>query len=324
MLWLYDALRAGGTVRVGDAAAALTVSVRQIQRDMAYVRGRLVLEQTPDGGWRLHEREKKRDRALGRRQILAVELGVKLSGFLWSQDRLRTIQSRIDTLTQELFGTDRARLASWRRRVAVIAPGQKDYASNPDAGAKLDAMLEAMVEGRSVRLAYQSHGAALAARAARALTVHPLGIVFYRDGVYFIVNVEDGDVALRGRQILLALERMTSIDVGDAGAFQVPRGFDARSFFGEAFGIWQEGVARDVVLEVHPEHARWFLERTMHPSQKVEQRMDGSLLVTLHVSGVVEVVDWIVSLGPHAEVIAPPDVRRLVRRRLRTALAQYR
>ncbi len=324
VLFLYDHLRRGNTVRIGEMAKTLSASVRQIQRDMTYLRGRLALEQGMDGGWRAQERETKRERRTSRAQILAMELGVKLSAFLWNRSELSAIQGRIDTLAQELFSADRARLASWRRRVAVVAPGQKDYASSPESGKKLDAMLDAMVSASSVRLTYRSHKAAMAGKPARALVVHPLGLVFYRDGAYFIVDVTDGDADLRGRRILLALERIESLKVGDAGAFEIPRGFDARAFFGDAFGIWNDGVARDVVLEVHAEHARWFLERTMHPSQEVEQRTDGSLLVTLHVSGVVEIVDWVVSLGPHAEVIAPPDLRELVRRKLGEALAQYR
>ena len=182
-----------------------------------------------------------------------------------------------------------------------------------------------MVEERPVELSYRSHRAALAAVPARRLIVHPLGIVFYRDGVYFVVDVAGGTSPdLVGKRILLALDRIDAPAPGDAGGFRVPRDFDARAFFGDAFGIWRDGEARDVVVEIDAAHAPWVRERKFHPSQKVEEREeDGSVVVRMRVAGLHEIADWILSLGEHAEVVDPPELRELVGSRLRAAAVRY-
>jgi len=327
---LYDALQDGATVRVDVVAEELGVSTRQIQRDLTVLKGRLGsrLAQRADGAWHIpRERKRGHDRRLALAQILALELGAKLSAFLWEPGRLRAINTRMDGLRQELVNADEQRLRSWRRRVAVIAPGQKDYAGRPEVGKRLGLMLEAMVEERPVTLSYRSHRAALEQKPGRRFRAHPLGFVFYRDGIYFIVDVveeRDGASAdLVGRRILLALDRVDDIELGDAGAFRVPADFDARAFFGDAFGIWRDGDARDVVVEIDSKHAPWGQERTFHPLQQLEQRTDGSLVVRMRVSGLQELSDWLLSLGEHAEVVEPPELRERVRARLIAATARY-
>jgi proteasome accessory factor B len=328
LLELHERLLQGATIRVSADAAELGISERQLQRDLAVLQRHLGarLERHPEHGWWHMPRERKRgqERRVALAQVLAIELGAKLSAFLWEPSRMRAIQSRVDRMRGELWGQDEHRLASWRRRVAVIAPGQKDYAGRADVGERLALMLDAMVEERTVDLSYRSHRAALAGEPARRLQIHPLGIVFYRDGVYFIVDVAGGTSAeVVGKRILLALDRITGPALGDAGAFRVPRDFDAGAFFGEAFGIWREGTPREVVIEVDAAHAPWLQERTIHRSQRIEQRTDGSLLVRMKVEGFHEIVDWLLSLGEHAEVVEPADLREAVRSRLRAALSRY-
>ena len=332
MIALYDELQRGATIRVDAFAEDLGASTRQIQRDLSALKARLGnrLEKLPDGGWRI-PREKKRGHA--RRdalaQVLALELGAKLSAFLWDPARMRAINARMDGLRQELVNADEQRLRSWRRRVAVIAPGQKDYAGRAEVGKRLGLLLEAMVEERPVNLSYRSHSAALQGKPTRHLRIHPLGIVFYRDGVYFVVEVaaeRDGASGdLVGRRILLALDRIgDDVEVGEAGAFCVPPDFDARAFFDDAFGIWRDGEARDVVIEIDAAHAPWVQERRFHPRQEpIEQRTDGSVVVRMRVSGLQELSDWILSLGEHAEVVEPPELRERVRQRLFAAAARY-
>ena len=184
-----------------------------------------------------------------------------------------------------------------------------------------------MVEERPVTIDYRSHRAALEKRPTRRIRVHLLGIVFYRDGVYFIVDVAgalDGASGnLVGRRILVALDRVKDVELGEAGGFRVPKDFDARAFFADAFGIWRDGEPRDVVVEVDPTHAPWIEERTFHPKQKIEQRTDGSLVIRMRVAGLHELSESILSLGEHAEVVEPPELRERVRDRLVAAASRY-
>ncbi|MDB4931030.1 MAG: helix-turn-helix type 11 domain protein [Myxococcaceae bacterium] len=327
ILRLYAALLEGRIVRVAEFAEELGISARQVQRDLAVVRGHLGerLAQRPDGAWVVQRAiVSEVERGSARTAILGLAIGAKLSSSLWGERAARRLRARVDGLISGLGDSLASRFDGWHRRIAVVAPGQKDYAGRSDVARRLEAMLEALIHCRVVRLSYRSHPRAMKGLPARDFVVHTLGLIHYRDGVYFVVDVtsEGGVKETRERRILLALDRIGDLAF-EGASFTVPRGFDAQAFLGEAFGIWREGAVEDVEIEVEAAHARWVLERRIHPSQQVEERTDGSLLVRLRVDGLHEVTDWVLSLGEYAEVIRPPALRERVATRLRAAAARY-
>jgi predicted DNA-binding transcriptional regulator YafY len=205
----------------------------------------------------------------------------------------------------------------------VIVPGRFDYRRSAELQLRLKTCLDAMHRQKVVTLSYLSHRRAREGAAARRLRVHLLGLVHYKDGIYFIVDVVDGDLEPdRERRILLALDRMSELDVSEVG-FELPADFDARAFFGDAFGIWREGSVQEVKLLVAPGGAPYVEGRILHPRQSVRPQTDGSLIVTFPTQGLREVADWVLSFGEHVEVIEPPELRMAVERRLRQALANY-
>lgn len=327
VLRLHSALLDGRIVRVPEVAEELGISTRQLQRDMAVVRAHLGerLAQREDGAWVVRrEVVSAADRRSARSAILGVAIGAQLSSSFWGERAARRLRARIDELISGLGDSDASRFVGWPHRIAVVAPGQKDYAGRSEIAHRLDLLLEAMIRCSVVRLAYLSHPRAMQGLPARALVVHPLGLIHYRDGLYFIVDVTGGADAedKLGQRIMLALDRIA--DVSLAGeSFTMPRGFDAQAFVGEAFGIYREGEVHEVEIVVAADHARWVRERKIHASQRLEERSDGSVRVRLRVDGLYEVADWVFSLGEHAEVIGPAALREVVTRRLRAALARY-
>jgi predicted DNA-binding transcriptional regulator YafY len=65
-------------------------------------------------------------------------------------------------------------------------------------------------------------------------------------------------------------------------------------------------------------------ERTWHPSQRLDDTDDGGVLLTMEVGGTAELVSWILSFGPGAEVLEPASLREEVANALAGALAAYR
>lgn len=327
VLRLHAALLDGRIVRVAEFAEELGISVRQVQRDLATVRGHLGerLAQREDGAWVVRrEVASAVDRRSARSAILGVAIGAKLSSSLWGEKASRRLRARVDGLISALGDSDASRFEGWPRRIAVVAPGQKDYAGRPEVAHRLDQMLEALIRCSVVRLSYLSHPRAMKGLPPRELVVNALGLIHYRGGVYFVVDVTGGGGAeeMRGRRILLALDRIE--DVGFVGeSFTMPRAFDAQAFLGEAFGLWREGAIEEVEIAVEATPARWLRERTIHASQQVEAHADGRLRVRLRVDGLHEVAEWVLSLGEYAEVLHPPALREMVASRLRAAAARY-
>ncbi len=69
--------------------------------------------------------------------------------------------------------------------------------------------------------------------------------------------------------------------------------------------------------------ARYVRLREWHPSQKVKDRRDGSLELTLTVSHLLEVRRWVMGYGPECEVLEPAQLREEVREEFRRGAKVY-
>jgi predicted DNA-binding transcriptional regulator YafY len=89
-----------------------------------------------------------------------------------------------------------------------------------------------------------------------------------------------------------------------------------------AFGA-VEGRAEQVVVRFDADLAPFIEERVWHPSQRLAYANDGSLTWTARVSGMHEVVGWVMSWGARAELVSPAAWREEVRRRLEGMVRCY-
>ena len=119
-----------------------------------------------------------------------------------------------------------------------------------------------------------------------------------------------------------ALSRCRSV-AGAGEHFARSAGFDARSFFKDAFGISQAEKPWKVRLLFAKEVATYIRERVWHASQKLRQRRDGALEMCLETSGRKELTRWILSWMPHVRVLAPRELKERVGHRLRQGLSTF-
>jgi proteasome accessory factor B len=70
----------------------------------------------------------------------------------------------------------------------------------------------------------------------------------------------------------------------------------------------------EIVAEFDKYAAHWIRLKTVHPTQEVTERSDGSLEVRFQVSSMENIMRWILSFGEHARILAPQDLQERVRR----------
>jgi proteasome accessory factor B len=108
-----------------------------------------------------------------------------------------------------------------------------------------------------------------------------------------------------------------------------PRTFEPREagaieeMFRRAWDIIADQEEVEVVLRFAPVVAARVREATWHPSQRVEEEPDGSLIWRGRVAGTIEIRLWILSWGDDVEVLEPPELRTDVAVTHRRALARY-
>jgi predicted DNA-binding transcriptional regulator YafY len=90
----------------------------------------------------------------------------------------------------------------------------------------------------------------------------------------------------------------------------------------EAFGIVAE-PAMEVKVRFSPRMAHAIKDRIWHASQQVTEEPDGSLLLSFRAGGRMEILSWLLSYGPHAELLSPLDLREELARMVRETAGMY-
>lgn len=105
--------------------------------------------------------------------------------------------------------------------------------------------------------------------------------------------------------------RIENIRVADE-TYTIPPSFDANRYFGPAWGVSVEGEVKTIRLRFAKGVARLVEGTVWHPSQVLERRKDGSLVMTVQVMDTIEFLRWILWWGEDVEVLLPPEIRKAV------------
>ena len=134
--------------------------------------------------------------------------------------------------------------------------------------------------------------------------VHP-ALLRFRQGRWYLVGFDrDRDAARTFR-----VDRIEgSPSTGRPGSAELPEGFDAEAALpDEPWKIGEDEIRPVRVLVDSLEAPR--VVQQLGENSVSETRDDGSVVVELGVSNEPALVSWVLALGPHAEVLSPPQVR---------------
>jgi proteasome accessory factor B len=120
------------------------------------------------------------------------------------------------------------------------------------------------------------------------------------------------------------LNRIIQLDLLDH-AYHLPRGFNLDRHLKNAWQLFPEaGIDWRIVIHFRKKVARSIAEILWHKTQQTRFEPDGSLVLLCIVSGLDEISWWVMGYGDQAEVIDPPQLRRIVSERARKMLQYYR
>jgi predicted DNA-binding transcriptional regulator YafY len=105
--------------------------------------------------------------------------------------------------------------------------------------------------------------------------------------------------------------------------FTIRQGFDIKSYFNSAFGIYKGSRTRQVTLRFSPMKSRWVRGQVWHKDQKEKVLSDGSLELTFPVADYAEIIMEILKHGSEVEVIRPKDLRDVIRAEAKKIVSIY-
>lgn len=191
---------------------------------------------------------------------------------------------------------------------------------------------EAVVQCRIIEMRYYS----LSSKRETTRKVDPYKVWFFNGTLYLI-----GWCHVHDEIRMFILDRIKLLHVTNE-RFIPPDDFDLDEYMRGAFGVIRTDVEQ-VVIRFDPSLERYLKENIWHPSQVFKKEKTGlsrdlsrrnfseggspdeggSLLMTMEVGGLREVMSWVLGFGRQAEVIEPEHLRRAVAEELTSTVEKY-
>ena len=229
-------------------------------------------------------------------------------------EALRTLEKKIRSAMRSAalrrIGPDAEALARAETTVAVQAGPRP--AEDP---ALIAALRQAIMALKAVRFGYRG-----GSRRGTVRDAVPYGIMFGRAN--YLVAAELQPDGSQGEPRNFRLDRIEALEVLDRVA-AAPEAFSLQDYASRSFGVYQ-GEVQEIVLEIAPEAAEDALGWRFHPTQALERRADGAVIVRFWATGLLELAWHLFTWGDKVRVVRPDALREVMVRELESALAVHR
>jgi proteasome accessory factor B len=228
-------------------------------------------------------------------ELLTLSYLRSQTGFLAGTPFARDMDAIFRKVNSVLPPRYAAHLERAARVTLPLLQGRRDYTR---LSAELETIREALLYQYRLRLTYRPQGAG----EGQEYLLDPYTLAFYKGGLY-LIGYAHNRRALR----TFALERLAAVELLKE-RFEVREDLSPEEHLKGAFGIVEE-EALEVVVRFSPEMVPAVEGRLWHPTQTQERQKDGSLLLSFRAGGRREIISWVLSYGPGAEVVAPASLR---------------
>ena len=172
-------------------------------------------------------------------------------------------------------------------------------------------LLDATIRQRQATIRYHS----FSSNRTKDYLVEPYRLVYAQGGLYLFAYVPE-----YGQMRTFAVERVKTLSLLDT-SFEPTQDL-TQEIFSHSLGI-NQGTPEHVEIEFTARIAPYVREREWHPSQRMEDRPDGSLRLSLDVCLDWALTSWILSFGPLARVVSPPHLSDRIVAEIDQARHQY-
>lgn len=128
-------------------------------------------------------------------------------------------------------------------------------------------------------------------------------VITFRGSAWYLVAY----CHLRQAVLLFRMDRIKQV-VETSESFIRPSDFSTQEYFSGSWLI-ERGDPVHVKLRFLPEAARWVKSETFHPSQRITECNDGTIIFEATVNGRREISRWILGYGSEVEVLEPESLR---------------
>jgi predicted DNA-binding transcriptional regulator YafY len=316
LIRLLGTRRRGVTIR--DLVQELGVTRRTIQRDLDFLRQMAVPieERTGERGkktWKLGESWNRPPLDLHFDEAAALYLGRQLMESMAGTPFWEAASRAWRKIRSTLGDHAASYLDTFSRVLHCTAAGHRDYSSKAEI---LEALTIGIEDHKATHISYRSE------RATEPATrdVYLLRLVRHHTGALYLVAVDphQGDDPRTYK-----VDRIDAAEVSEF-VFQRFRDFDVAAFLERSLGIYDGDDDLNVVIRFLPAAARHARETRWHKTETFSPQRDGSLILRLRLSSIVEIKSRVLGYGATAVVLEPESLRAEIAAELERMLAAYR
>lgn len=298
-----------------ELAAALGCHSRTVYRDLDALQaaGFPVCTERADGHSRWQFMEGARHPLplpLSLTEMMALYFSRGVLGSLRHTPFHAAIESLLQKVEATLPTTHRDDLSAFERRLTVN-PGPHRHREPQDP--VFDGLNRCMAARCYARMAYFT----MSRQAHTRRKIAPLRLWFF-DGTFYLIAYCTARRDIR----IFALDRIQDLEV-TTEPFELPPHLEPDRALEASFGVFRGAPVNVRVVFAAPV-AGYIRERIWHPSQRLSDQDDGSVVFEAQVAGTEEIKHWILRWGKHARVLAPAGLQAAVREEVQALWRIYR
>ncbi len=205
------------------------------------------------------------------------------------------------------------------------ARGLHDYIlleSIPTEGEHLRMVVEAMRNGRKIKLEYRRYGNV----APKQWCVEPYCIKLFRRRWYLLCSFtkDDSEQEAKRLTMVLSFDRIMHMELTEE-TFVVDSTFDAQAYFSEYFGVMVDSrtTAQRIVLRAYGNERYSLRDLPLHASQREVASGDDYVDYEVRLNPTSDFLAHILSRGRWLKVISPNDIAQQIKTMLQEALEGY-
>jgi proteasome accessory factor B len=312
MMVLHARLQSGSYPNCRTMGEELEVSGKTIQRDLEFMRDRLNLPiawDRPHLGYRYTEPVAAFPTIeVTAGELLALCVAQKALAQYEGTTFQKQLAAALRKLTQSLDDKVSFNWSELERSISFskIGTAEADLRT-------FEEVSQAVLKSCELHFEYGKLGART--REPRRLHPYHLGSI---ENQWYAIGLDLDRQQLR----TFALARMQAVQRSKT-RFQRPAGFSVEEFFGSSFGVFTGSKRHRIRIRFDSMAGQLVSERTWHHSQKLTPLAGGEAELSLELSSLREVERWILSWGPRARVLAPPELVERVQRLARETAQLY-
>lgn len=311
LLRTMDLLRERPGLTVGQLAAEMGRSERTVYRYLETLCTELhVPVYCQDSGYYITERSVEGRLGLSPKEALIVRLALSSGAADMSGPFVSEAQSAWRKIEAALAADSVESVQAALARHSIHTPAFSEGQIEPEVTSCLATAIE---RNKCLSVVYRSQRSG----ETRTLVIEPYALVFRRHNWYLAARSHS-----HGRVIQLKVVRI--VKASQTGeTFLLPHDFSVESFYAKAWEIYTGGEEEVVRVKFSPRVAPIIRESKRHPTQELKDTPDGGVIFCARVAGIEEIGFWILSWGPEAEVLEPPELRSAIEEAARQTLAVY-